>query len=187
MSEELFLRLFGKSLTDVRDILSKDFNERDITSFLDCYFKTLLKIAETGEMSLFPGTISVLERLKNTRWKLALCTNVHTPFIDIYRRIFNLDRYFQSYYWADKDQEEIIPKEKMIKNILKEFNTNYAVMIGDRSIDINAAQKNDILTVGCLYGFGSREELKNADYLINSIEELPDLLFKISKSSPKIK
>ena len=142
-------------------------------------------IAETGKMSLFPGAISVLELLKNSGWKLALCTNVHTPFINIYRRIFNLDRYFLSYYWADKNPEEITPKEKMIENLLKESHSKCAIMIGDRAVDINAAHENDILAVGCLYGFGSRDELRDADYLINSIEELPDLLLKITKQSTK--
>ena len=52
------------------------------------------------------------------------------------------------------------------------------IMIGDRKFDINGAHQAGIECIGVLYGYGSREELKNAgaDILVDSIEELSRIM-----------
>ena len=50
------------------------------------------------------------------------------------------------------------------------------VIVGDRRQDIEAGEKNNLITIGCRYGFGDWEELKEADYIIDDIRELEKLL-----------
>ena len=50
------------------------------------------------------------------------------------------------------------------------------VMVGDRRADIDAGRANGLRTVGCTYGFGTREELADADFLIAAPRELPAVL-----------
>ena len=183
ISNELFLGLFGKPIHEVREELSVNLTNDQISAFLDCYFTKLLEKVNQGEACLYTGSSEVLDILKETGWKLAICTNVHTPFIKVYREIFNLDKWFSgkntSIYWSGKSNQENKTKEWMIQQILKELNSKAAIMVGDRKVDIDAARKNNLTTIGCLYGFGSREELKEADYFLNDIGELPELLQKI--------
>lgn len=51
-----------------------------------------------------------------------------------------------------------------------------AIMIGDRSYDIEGAKENSILSVGVLWGYGSREELEKAG--ADSVIETPEDLFR---------
>lgn len=49
-------------------------------------------------------------------------------------------------------------------------------MIGDREQDVEMARKNQAPAVGCLYGYGSREELAGATWLAKTPEEIPGLV-----------
>lgn len=55
-----------------------------------------------------------------------------------------------------------------------------AVMIGDRKHDILGAKENQIDSIGVLYGYGTKEELKKAgaDKIISSVEELKTFLLE---------
>ncbi len=54
------------------------------------------------------------------------------------------------------------------------------VMIGDRRHDIIGGKKNGMRTIGVLYGYGSREELKEAgaDCIVEDVQSLLDVLKK---------
>lgn len=54
--------------------------------------------------------------------------------------------------------------------------TGLPVMIGDRWRDIEAGQANSITTIACVYGFGTRGELKGADFQASRFSEVPALL-----------
>lgn len=51
-----------------------------------------------------------------------------------------------------------------------------AVMIGDRKYDIDGAAAVGIDSIGVLYGYGTKEELSSATYILNDISELKLLL-----------
>ena len=50
-----------------------------------------------------------------------------------------------------------------------------ATMIGDRQHDIRAARANGMQAIGVLWGYGSREELADADRLVTTPRELASL------------
>lgn len=50
-----------------------------------------------------------------------------------------------------------------------------AMMIGDRQHDIRAARANGMQAIGVLWGYGSREELADADRLVTTPRELASL------------
>ena len=39
--------------------------------------------------------------------------------------------------------------------------------------------KNNLMSIGCGYGYGSEDELKDADLIVNSIYEIPDAVKKL--------
>ncbi|MHA1821313.1 MAG: HAD family hydrolase, partial [Promethearchaeota archaeon] len=61
-----------------------------------------------------------------------------------------------------------LPKEKIL-------------MVGDMTLDINAAKSAGVIAVGITTGYDSKEVLEKAgaDYIINSLSELIPLLDKI--------
>ena len=52
-----------------------------------------------------------------------------------------------------------------------------AVMIGDTYFDLEGAKENNVPFIGVLFGYGSRLEMKEANYFVDSIPELEKILF----------
>ena len=72
-------------------------------------------------------------------------------------------------------------KEEVINYVLKTnevVSLSEVIMVGDRKFDILGAKHAGVSSVGCVYGYGSREELETAgaDYVVDSIGELQNLL-----------
>jgi len=51
-----------------------------------------------------------------------------------------------------------------------------AVVVGDRFYDVESGKANGCITIGCLYGYGKRDDFVDADFLIEDIRELKELL-----------
>jgi phosphoglycolate phosphatase len=62
--------------------------------------------------------------------------------------------------------------------LLKELGVDPAdaVMVGDTAGDVDTGKRNSMATVGVTYGYGSREELSQADILCRTTSELMALL-----------
>ena len=74
-------------------------------------------------------------------------------------------------------------KDEVIKYAISELSLDVsdAVMIGDREYDVIGGHMNGLLSVGVLYGYGSREELEmaGADAIAENLKELEKILMKI--------
>lgn len=83
---------------------------------------------------------------------------------------FSLAQYFTAIYGCDVD----LSKADLLKQILSErrFEPSECIMIGDRRHDIEASHANNIPTMAVLWGYGSRDELINADYIIRVPSEI---------------
>ncbi len=53
---------------------------------------------------------------------------------------------------------------------------NEAVMVGDSTFDMEAGRKAGVSTVAVTYGYGERQQLMKADYIIDDFMELPHIL-----------
>ncbi|MCD7715334.1 MAG: HAD hydrolase-like protein [Lachnospiraceae bacterium] len=55
---------------------------------------------------------------------------------------------------------------------------DHILMVGDRSHDVAGAKENGLPCVGVLYGYGSREELEEAEAaaICTTVEDLPDVI-----------
>jgi len=71
-------------------------------------------------------------------------------------------------------------KATMIARALSDFGVapEHAAMVGDRHFDIEGARANGVRAIGVGWGFGSREELRDAgaDAIATTPQELPALL-----------
>ena len=76
---------------------------------------------------------------------------------------FGLRRFFLSVYGGELDGSYVDKSELIAKVLRSESLTpDETVMIGDRAHDVIGAKANGVLSVGALWGFGSREELVSA-------------------------
>ena len=78
------------------------------------------------------------------------------------------------------DKEEVVEEALRLLGVTDESKKE-AVMIGDRMFDVIGAKSHGITSIAVSYGYGSREELDNSnpDYIVDSVEELENLLLSL--------
>ncbi|TCT15711.1 phosphoglycolate phosphatase [Natranaerovirga pectinivora] len=135
--------------------------------------KEMNSLLATGSGYLYDGTIHTLEYLKGKGYSLVFLSNCGNTYKETVRKVFYLDKYFSNFLCAE--EYDYIPKFQIFKEVRDQYKEEM-VIIGDRIHDIETGVKNNIHSIGCLYGYGNESELTNASYCIQSITELINIL-----------
>ena len=124
---------------------------------------------------VYDGIISLLEDLQKQKYFLHVATSKAEHFAEKILVHFDLRRFFVNVYGPDL-QGNRSDKTELIEYIIKDQKIEYdsVVMIGDRGFDSIGAKANGVAAAGVLWGFGTREELRNsgADFVLEKPEEL---------------
>ena len=115
-------------------------------------------IAAEGE--LYPGVCEALDALEREGHVLAVCSNGPEDYVNEFLDAHDVRRYLAM---ARTRGTRYPGKEAMIREILEHIPVRPAVVVGDREDDVSAAHANGALAIGACYGFGSEEELAEAD------------------------
>jgi len=134
------------------------------------------------ENKVYPGIEDLLQSLMQAGARLFVATSKPEPYSERIVRHFGLDPYFEFVGGSTMDETRV-HKEEVIAYVLQRAgieDRENAVMIGDRDLDILGAKKNGMDGIGVLFGYGSREELTQADaaYLAESPEILKEYLLQ---------
>ena len=131
------------------------------------------------ENELIPGITDVLQTMTDAGYALFVATSkLESYSLDIVDH-FGLSRYFRRVHGSAWDGSRA-DKGELIRHILRAegLDPSRTVMIGDRLHDAHGAAKNDVRTIGVLWGFGDRAELEGAGAagIAASPAELPDMV-----------
>lgn len=126
-----------------------------------------------GKGKLFDGTIETLEYLKSKGFNLALVSNCSSFYFNTVIEVFQLNKYIDNTQCID--DKKGLTKSKIIANLMSDLDCDIAIMVGDRFYDIEAGKENGCITIGCLYGYGVKSELKEADFIIDDISKLKEI------------
>lgn len=129
-----------------------------------------------GKAKLYPGALKALMLLKKD-YELIFFSNCRHEYADAHRKAFGLDRWIDDYFCTGDYGN--MQKPEVFKEYIYEPDRRY-IAIGDRIKDIELASSCGLRSIGCLYGFGSEEELKGADILIHDISELKAAVDKLN-------
>lgn len=134
---------------------------------------------ETGifENSLYPNIRETLASLTSSGIECAVCSA--KPHVMVLRVLehFGIKEFFTDIAGAPL-HGDYSGKGKILKEF-KEKDSFNGIMVGDRGSDISGAIEADITAVGVLWGYGTAEELKDADYLVSSPEEIVKIAEKM--------
>jgi phosphoglycolate phosphatase len=137
------------------------------------------RFADIGwrENIIYDGVADLLAALAATGQRLFVCTAKPKIFA---RRIvthFGIAPCFRGVYGADLagafDDKAVLLRHALDREQLV---AGDAIMIGDHGNDIRAAHENGLRAIGVLWGYGSREELADADALAVDTRGLARLL-----------
>ena len=144
------------------------------------------RFADVGwqENVVYDGIIELLAMLVAQRQRLFLCTAKPEIFARRIVEHFGFASHFLGIYGADL-AGAFDDKAKLLRRLLtaERLDASETVMIGDRGNDVRAAHANDVCAIGVLWGFGSREELADADALAVNPQNLERLLKRQIPSS----
>ena len=159
IEEENLKKFIGPPLDGAfREILHLDQNE-DVSSFVIKYRE---RYSEVGfsENILYDGIPDVLVALRGVGFRLGVCTSKRVDFAERILSLFDLRQHFEFVNGAEVG----IKKSNQLKELMSQ-NLIYAnsIMIGDRHVDIEAAKMNSMRSVGVLYGYGSKQEIEDAN------------------------
>jgi len=134
--------------------------------------RRMVELVREGSAVLYDGVAETLDALKAAGYELVILSNCKNGYIEAHREAFNLDKWFSAYYAAEN--YDFIPKEEIFEDIKKKHPGGYAV-VGDRDSDMVTVKMHGLYGIGCLYGYGSRSELGDADVLIDDIRDIKNI------------
>ncbi len=115
------------------------------------------------ENHLYPGMRELLEKLKSDGYTLFVATAKPTVYSAKILVHFKINSFFKGCYGSELDGRHT-NKAELLNFLLQKENliASESLMIGDRSFDIIAAEKNSVQSIGVLYGYGDQAELQAA-------------------------
>jgi len=154
---------------DFEGLLSR---ARDI--FLGHYRENL-----TAKTRPYPGAFETLDYLSGLDKKIAIITNKPIDFTMIILDDLGLAKYFQIVLGGDSLKNRK-PHPEPLFNVMAalEVGPGDSVMVGDSSIDCEAARGAGVSVIGAAYGFRGREGLdgQGCVRIIDSVSELQTLI-----------
>ncbi len=140
------------------------------------------RYAQTGfaENTIYPGMYDLLTGLRTAGIKLGICTSKRRDFAVKIAALFDLSAHFEFISGGDIG----VTKQQQLATLLQQGQIdNQAVMVGDRAIDILAAQHNGLASIGVSWGFGGYQELASAspDQIVDNVEALGNAVKLLSE------
>ncbi len=129
---------------------------------------------------LYPGVERLLAELKRRGTTLVLVTNGSPRYVQSVWDTAGLGRFLVAKY--PYAPPEFASKGERLAQAMREWgaagngDAPQAVMVGDRASDVAAAKHAGAVCIGCAYGYGARSELDGADFVVDNVDQLYNLL-----------
>ncbi len=162
---------------------------REYYSFSDSDVKVAVNkfqeyFAEQGlyENIIYDGIAEMLRAQYEDGRKIVLATSKPQVFAHKALEQFEIDKYFELIVGSELSGERS-DKAEVIKYAVDTLaiNPHDAIMIGDRKYDVIGSRAHGIDSIGVLYGYSSKGELREAgaNYIVETVEELGEKIIDL--------
>lgn len=156
----------GPPLEKVVYDLYEDASPQLVAELLE-QFKPLYDTSGFPNTIPYPGIPEGLKLLKERGSKVYIVTNKRHAPTQLIARKFGWDRLMDG-VWSYDTFDVKYKKPELLAKLLSdlEIAAEDAVMVGDTKGDVEAGKANSLTTVGVAYGYGSRDELAAANFIV---------------------
>lgn len=141
---------------------------------VDAYFLTrLIKNIQNGNGALYAGVFELFERLNHP---IFIASNGLVDYLQAIVTHYELDRWITATYSIQ--QIDTLDKADLVAEIVNKYELQDGFVVGDRLSDISAARANGLISIGCRFDFAQETELKEADYIVNHLSEVLEIVLK---------
>lgn len=155
----------GFSAKDMWDNFAPHISEKEKTFCSQIIGDEMLRLIKNGQAQLYPNVETMLQGLLQKRHNLIFLSNCKHSYMQIHREYFKLEKYFSDFYCAEDYNWK--PKYEIFNIIKDKYNEEF-IVVGDRFHDIDIAKRHGLKSIGCIYGYGCLDELKNATAIAKS-------------------
>lgn len=134
----------------------------------ECCAREERRLLENGGL-LFPDLRETIVRLRDAGYHISIVSNCQDGYIETFIEHHRMRELFDD--WECPGRSGML-KAGNIRLVIERNNIDRAVYVGDTQGDLNACRKAGVPFIFAGYGFGS---VDNADGVINSLRELPEL------------
>lgn len=171
---EIFMKNNGKTEKAIEEI------KAEVSKITEKYELEAAKI-----VNLMPGTLEVLNALKEMGLKIGLCTISGEKTVRYIFQKFRIEGFFDAVIPREK-VNHTKPNSEHLEVTLKalEAKPEETIIVGDSVVDARCARELEVIAVGIPTGVSTQKELveAGANYIITSITDLPILIKQINKS-----
>jgi phosphoglycolate phosphatase len=134
-----------------------------------------------GESRLYAGAVEALDALRADGHRLTLISNAGEPYFRTVVEVHGLARWFERTICLEQAVRRRLARTKagMVRHLARGI--AHVAVVGDRIHDIEAGMAVGARTVGCRFGFGEAAELAAADWVVDSLAELPHLPWRAAR------
>lgn len=150
-------------------------SEEDSRLLLE-YYREYFGVRGYLENKLYPDTVAVLKGITSQGGRAYLATSKPEFYAFKIVEHFGIDRYF-TFMVGNTMEETRCAKKDVITYLFEQtgIDPSQTLMIGDRDYDVAGAHACSLPVAAVLHGYGDREELKNANYILENFSDLLDL------------
>lgn len=128
--------------------------------------------------ALYPGIREALRKLVENNVELAVATNkTHLFSVKIVNELLSEFSFIKVLGGCEERAKK--PDPEIIREILRErSNADRVFMVGDSGVDMQTAKNAGITSIGCTWGFRTRQELEEngAEFIAEQASDIPDII-----------
>ncbi|WLR41801.1 HAD hydrolase-like protein [Bacillus carboniphilus] len=173
---EKYREIMGVPLPEVWETLLPNHTMKIREEVNQYFLETLVENIHRGKGALYPHVESILTHLKENDYSLFIASNGLTTYLEAIVTQYHLDRWVSEVFSIE--QIQTLNKSDLVKRIIDKYDVKAGAVVGDRLSDIKAAKENGLISIGCRFDFAKEEELSQADFVVNDLMELENLLIK---------
>ena len=172
---ERLKRYIGFTLESIFSDITKCKDKKFLKACVEAYRERFHKEG-IAEHRLYPGIVGLLEAAAKAG-PLVVASIKPKVSCDMVLDHLGIRPFFTAVYGGEVSGKTSC-KADMFKQILKKEGLDQGVVIGDRGLDIEAAKKCQMVSIGVSYGYGTKEELAaaGADRIAETVGELRQCL-----------
>ena len=131
------------------------------------------------ENNIYPGIADMLKALKEAGCRISIASSKPTELVERILVHFDIFKYFDYVVGSNMDGTRT-KKEEVVEEALRRLQPDKkkTAMVGDRKFDIEGARAFGLTGIGVSFGYAQGNELAEAgaDYIVDTVEELQELL-----------
>ena len=161
-------RVFGKTMTEIADILFPMLDTEDRMNLLDICFDEENRYLEDHPGVLYPQVTETIQNLAR-RYPLYIVSNCQCGYIEVMLKTCGLTPYIKDHLCFGETQRS---KGETIRLLMEKNNLTSPVYVGDTQGDADSCRSAGIPFIFAEYGFGDVPDAKTRIQTFSDLENI---------------